>query len=187
MRFLVNMMNNQDTDPRITRMIEEHELFFIPVVNPDGFTKRRRYTADGTDPNREYPYPNKPNKESVQCIKKEIEFFHSRKFAGSMDLHAHGELIMYPWGYTKDTVPAADKDMFETLGKAMGKDNGYKVGQISRIIYVAQASSADYYYWKNGTIAFGIELGRSKVPRSRKIEGIVKDTTSMIYTFIEKF
>jgi hypothetical protein len=187
MRFLVNMMNSKDSDPRVARIIQEHELFFIPVVNPDGFTRRRRYTADGTDPNREYPYPNRPNKLSVQCIKKEIEFFHTRNFAGSMDLHASGEKIMYPWGYTKDEVPAADKAMFETLGSAMSSENKYRVGQISKIIYVAPASSADYYYWKNATIAFGVELARSKAPRSRKINDIVKDVTSMIYTFIEKF
>jgi len=187
MRFIVNMMESKDSDTRVASLIQDHELYFIPVVNPDGFTKRRRYTADGTDPNREYPYPNKPNKDSVQCIKKEIEFFHTRNFAGSMDLHASGEMIMYPWGYTKGSVPAADKVMFETLGKAMAQDNKYRVGQISKIIYVAPASSADYFYWKSGTIAFGIELAKNKVPRSRKIEGIVKETTSMIYTFIEKF
>jgi hypothetical protein len=187
MRFLVNMMNSKDSDPRVTRIIKDHELFFIPVVNPDGFTKRRRYTADGTDPNREYPYPDKPNKSSVQCIKKEIEFFHTRNFSGSMDLHASGEKIMYPWGYTKDEVPSADKVMFETLGQAMSSKNKYRVGQISKIIYVAPASSADYFYWKNATIAFGIELARSKAPRSRKINEVVKDVTSMIYTFIEKF
>lgn len=187
MRFIVNMMESKGTDPRVNNMIKDNELFFIPVVNPDGFTRKRRYTADGTDPNREYPYPKFPNKKSVQCIKKQIEFFHTRQFAGSMDLHAHGEMIMYPWGYTRDQVPAADKVLFESLGKAMAKENKYRVGQISRIIYVAPASSADYYYWKNGTIAFGIELARSKVPSRRKIDKVVKDTTSMIYTFIEKF
>jgi hypothetical protein len=186
-RFIVNMIKLKDTDERIRKMLQEHELFFIPVVNPDGFKKRRRYTADGTDPNREYPYPEKPNKESVQCIKKEIEFFKKRNFVASMDLHAHGRMIMYPWGFTKDEVLSSDKKMFETLGQKMAKDNGYKVGQISRIIYVAPASSADFWYWNNNTIAFGIELGRSKVPSARKIDKIVGEMTSMIYTFIENF
>lgn len=187
MRFIVNMIKNKDTDERIAKMIQDHELFFIPVVNPDGFTKRRRYTADGTDPNREYPYPEKPNKTSVQCIEKEIEFFNSRNFVASMDLHASGELIMYPWGFTKDSVPAADKQMFETLGKKMASANRYSVGQISKIIYVAPASSADYFYWKKGTISYGIELARSKAPMSWSIGKIVDQATSMMNIFIENF
>ncbi|MFT6631214.1 MAG: hypothetical protein ACJAS4_001163 [Bacteriovoracaceae bacterium] len=185
-RIISEMMTKKDTDERIMKMIQDHELFFIPIVNPDGFQRQRRYTSDGTDPNREYPYPDKPNKKSVQCIQKLIEFFNSRDFVASMDLHASGELIMYPWGFTKDEVPSADKNIFSKLGKKMSQENKYKVGQISRIIYVAPASSADYYYWKKGTIAYGIELARSKAPRWG-IEKVINSARPMIYTFIESF
>lgn len=185
-RTIVEILENKDTNQRLARLINNHELFFIPIVNPDGFKKQRRYTADGTDPNREYPYPEQPNKKSVQCIKKLIEFFNSRDFAGSMDLHASGEMIMYPWGYTKDEVPAADLALFKSLGHKMAKENKYKVGQISKIIYVAPASSADYYYWKKGSVSYGIELARSKAPRW-SFDSVIKDTKPMIYTFIESF
>ena len=186
-RYLENFTSKMKSDHRTMAMVNDHELYFIPIVNPDGFVKKRRYTADGTDPNREYPYPEKPNKESVKCIKEEIKFFHSRKFVATMDLHAHGKMIMYPWGYTKDEVPAADKNLFESLGRDMAAHNKYKVGQISRIIYVAPASSADYYYWKTGAISFGIELGTSKIPWSGKINKVTLDATEMINIFIERF
>jgi hypothetical protein len=185
-RVISEMVTRKSSDERIQRMIQDHELFFIPIVNPDGFKKRRRYTADGTDPNREYPYPEKPNKKSVQCIKKLIDFTNSRNFVASLDFHASGEMIMYPWGFTKDEVPAADKNMFHNLGEKMSKENKYKVGQISKIIYVAPASSADYYYWKKGTIAYGIELARQKVPRWG-IEKVTEEARSMVYTIIENF
>lgn len=187
LRFIETFLDESKTNTRLEKMIQDHEIFFVPVVNPDGFKRRRRYTADGTDPNREYPYPDKPNKKSVKCIDEEIKFFHSRKFVATIDLHAYGEMIMYPWGFTKDSIPAADKEAMHSLAESMARENKYKVGQISKVIYVAPASSADYFYWKNKTLSYGIELGRSKAPMSWNIKKVVKQTTEMLYTFIERF
>ena len=186
-RFLSDMMKEKDSNERVLKIIQDHELFFIPVVNPDGLKRRRRYTSNGIDPNREYPYPDNPFKKSVQCIDKEISFFKSRDFVATLDLHAHGEMILYPWGFTKNKIPRADEEVFKTLGLKMAKGNGYRVGQISRTIYVAPASSADFYYWSYGAISYGVELARRKVPNYKKINTIVNSTKEMLYVFIENF
>lgn len=186
-RFLSDMMKENLTSERVAKIIQDHELYFIPVVNPDGFKRRRRYTSNGIDPNREYPYPELPNKNSVKCISDEISFFKSRDFVATLDLHAHGQMILYPWGYTKDKIPASDEEAFKVLGKKMAKENKYAVGQISRTIYVAPASSADYFYWQKGTLSYGVELARRKIPYHKKINTIVNKTKEMLYVFIENF
>ncbi len=186
LRFLENFLGSQGIE-RHQEILNNYQLYFIPVVNPDGFMRQRRYTADGTDPNRSYPYPLKPNIEPVKCIAEEIAFFHSQNFVGSIDFHASGEMIMYPWAYTYDSPIAGDLAKFESIGKKMSVKNGYKIGQISKIIYIAPASSVDYFYWKNGTISYGIELARSKAPRAKKIPEIVNEASTILYSFILSF
>jgi len=71
--FMWHLLENYESDPLITEMINELELHFIPVVNPDGYIfnettnpdgggfwrKNRRDNGDGTfgvDLNRNYGY-----------------------------------------------------------------------------------------------------------------------------------
>ena len=174
------------TDARLAAMIDDHELFMIPVVNADGFASRSRY-SDGLDPNRDYPWPETPNRTSVRPIDAIIRFFNERNIVGSIDLHAYGQLVMFPWAYTATPPSNDDVQTFSALGNEMAAVNGYEVGQISRIIYVAKGSSADYYYWKKGTVAYGIEMTTSKAPPSSRIPGVVTEGREMLWKFIEHF
>ena len=178
------LVTGYGVDPRLTAMVDDHELFFIPTVNPDGFSRRSRY-ANGVDPNREYPWPEEPNRKSVECIAAEMEWVASREIVGAMDFHASGELIMYPWAYTR--AAPREAQIYSVLADDMAKANSYTPGQISRVIYVAKGSSADYWHWQHETVAFGIELARSKVPSASQIPGVVDDAREMTWRFIENF
>jgi succinylglutamate desuccinylase len=186
MELILTLLKNYDKDPRLTKMINDHELFFIPMVNPQGYSRRDRY-ARNTDPNRDYPYPGVEEKQSVDCIDSIRKFFHAHDFKGSIDLHAYGKLVMFPWGYTKTSPPAVDEANFQYLTSSMAEINKYEAGQISKIIYVAKGSSADYYYWKNKTLALGIELSTSKAPPFRSVAKVVEESKEMIWRFIEHF
>ncbi|MEZ4752095.1 MAG: M14 family zinc carboxypeptidase [Bdellovibrionota bacterium] len=171
---------------RVTRMIEGKQLYFIPVVNPDGYVAQSRY-ANGVDPNRDYPWPERPDRNPVDCIRHLIAFFHQHDFKGSIDYHAFGQLIMYPWAYTYDSVESFEERQFEELTGPMAQTNGYTAGQISKVIYVAKGSSADYFFWKNKTKALGIEIGRSKVPHSSQIASQINENLESTWRFIEYF
>lgn len=184
---LINLLlQSYNKDSRLTKMIQEREIFFIPVVNPQGYSQGDRY-ANNTDPNRDYPYPGKETKESVDCIAAIRNFFHSRDIKGSIDLHAYGQLILFPWAYTRNSPPREDLTNFEYLTNSMAEVNKYEAGQISKVIYVAKGSSADYYYWKNKTLALGIELTTEKAPAFSKVPRIVEESKEMIWRFIEHF
>ncbi len=184
---LINLLlQNYEKDARLTKMLQEKEIYFIPMVNPQGYSRKDRY-ANNTDPNRDYPYPGKESKNSVDCIDLLMKFFHSRNIKGSMDLHAYGKLIMFPWAYTKSPPPRDDETNFQYLTNSMAEMNKYRAGQISKIIYVAKGSSADYYYWKNKTLALGIELSTSKAPPFSAVPKVVEESKEMIWRFIEHF
>ena len=186
MEIINLLLQNYEKDPRLTKMINEKELFFIPVVNPQGYSQRDRY-ANNTDPNRDYPYPGHENKKSVDCIEAIRKWFHSRDIKGSIDLHAYGKLIMFPWAYTKKAPLKEDENIFQYLTNSMAEFNKYEAGQISKIIYVAKGSSADYYYWKNKTLALGVELSTSKAPPFRSVPKVIEESKEMIWRFIEHF
>lgn len=180
------LLKGYGSDARLTKILEGKDLYIIPVVSPDSFEVRHRY-VQMKDPNRSYPWPDEPNNKTVDVIQSMMDFTNKMKFSGSLDLHAYGKLVMYPWGYTKKAPPAADVVTFKDLVVSMAKDNQYEAGQISTTIYVAQGSSSDYFYWKTGTKAVAVEIGKEKIPHWEKIPAITNEAREMIWTFLEYF
>lgn len=186
MNLIEKLVAGYGHDERLTKMVADHELYFIPVVNADGFSDRVRYDK-GEDPNRSYPWPEDPSATPTASIKALIAFFHSRNFVGSLDYHAYGELTMYPWAYTYQSVSEKDRVAFDQLAKKMAETNNYTYGPISKVIYVAKGSSADYYYWKNHTLAMAVEVGSDKAPSPNQIQSYTTENTESTWRFIENF
>ena len=187
LNLLRELLAAYGTNERLTRMLNDHELFILPMVNPEGYSRRSRYAGGWTDPNRDYPWPENANRQSVDCIDSLRQFFHAHDFKGSLDIHASGKMVMYPWAYTYEAPPADDARNFEYLVNSMAEQNGYAAGQISKVIYVAKGSSADYYYWKNRTIAIAVELTTSKAPAIARIPAVMDEAREMVWRFIENF
>lgn len=187
LRLLEELVNGYGSDNRLTDLINKNAIYFAPVVNPDGFVKRARY-ADGVDPNRQYPYPSKPNQRPIGIIQSLMDLVAKHQFHGAVTFHAYGEMVMYPWGYTREGInDANDLAEFETLTKKMAEQNNYAAGSIADVIYVAKGSSADYYYWKHQTKAIAVEVGHSKSPSSSQIPVVVDDVREMTWRFLEHF
>ncbi len=186
LRLIEELLSGYGKDQRLTNLVDRRELFFVPIVNPDGFYSRRRY-ADGVDPNRDYPWPGNPEKRPTKIIANLINFYEARDFAGSLDFHAHGRLIMFPWAYTKQPPEANDERIFSNLGGHMAEENFYTHGQISEVIYVAKGSSADYYYWQHHDTAFAVEIADAKAPKISEIPDVLRQSREMTWRFIEHF
>lgn len=173
-------------DPRLTKIIDGRDIYFIPVVSPDSFEARERY-VQGQDPNRSYPWPENPANKTVDCIQAIMNYFTAHKFVGTLDFHASGRLVMFPWGYTEQSPDSKDEVVLNDLVHSMARDNLYTAGQISTTIYVAKGSSADYYYWKKNTQAIAVELTNSKVPPYSSIGKVVNEARELTWTFLEHF
>lgn len=148
---------------RMSRIVQSKIIYIIPVVNADGFAGRNRYDGNA-DPNRSYPFPGNHNVTPTPSIKALIDFFHSKNIAASIDFHAYGEMVMFPWGYTRAHIDPAPFARMSALTRSMAELNRYEHGPIAEVIYVAQGSSADYYFWKKATLGIAVEIGHSKVP-----------------------
>jgi len=86
-----------------------------------------------------------------------------------MSYHSHGELIMWPWGWTGDETP--DSSIYNQVGNYMADQvqclqyGTYDRGTIYAAIYPVSGSSVDWFYswchWVGGisNLSFTTELG----------------------------
>lgn len=76
-------------------------------------------------------------------------------------LHTNGELILWPYGYTKTDIPADmtvdDHATFVAMGRAMAATNGY-VAQQSSDLYVTDGDQIDWMYGVQHVFSFTFEL-----------------------------
>jgi len=131
------LAENYATDPDIKRLVDQSEIWIVPLVNPDGleytihvyryWRKNRRDNGKsnfGVDINRNYGYKwgidnagSSPNPASEVYrgtaafsepeTRAVRDLFLSKDFQAMISFHSFSQVILYPWGYTK--LPS-DKD-----------------------------------------------------------------------------
>ncbi len=95
------------------------------------------------------------------------DFVNSRVKNGVQQIRAHvtfhtnGQLILWPYGYTKTDIPAdmsvEDHSTFVAMGKAMASLNGYKAEQSSDL-YITDGDQIDWMYGVHRIFSFTWEL-----------------------------
>ena len=81
--------------------------------------------------------------------------------------HTNGELILWPYGYTKTNVPpdmtALDQQTFVALGRAMAATNGYTAEQSSDL-YITDGDQIDWLYATYRIFTYTFELYPTEKP-----------------------
>jgi hypothetical protein len=140
-------------------------------------------SAVGTDLNRNYGYRwaccggssgakssityRGPQPWSAPEVRALRDFVDSRVIDGvqqikaHITLHTNGELILWPYGYTKTNIPSdmtsTDWSTFVRLGREMAKRNGYKAQQSSDL-YITDGDQIDWMYGIHRIFSFTWEL-----------------------------
>ena len=53
--YLINhLVDNYGTDPQVTALVDDTDIWIMPLMNPDGNAAGSRYNANGTDLNRDF-------------------------------------------------------------------------------------------------------------------------------------
>ena len=73
-----------------------------------------------------------------------------------LDIHAHGRLMLWPWGHT--TTPAPNRAQLRTLGRKLAFFNGHLPMQ-SIGFYLTHGVTNDYAYGELGVASYTFELG----------------------------
>jgi carboxypeptidase T len=131
------LLENYGTDAEVRGLVDQSEIWIVPLVNPDGleytihyyryWRKNRRLNADGSygvDVNRNYGYAwgfddagsspepasdvyRGPAAFSEPETRAVRDLFLQKNFRALITYHSYSQVILYPWGYT--TAPS-DKD-----------------------------------------------------------------------------
>jgi len=139
------LIDNYDSDKNVKHLIDNCEIWIVPVVNPDGYEysrnvdrlwrKNRRDNSNGTfgvDLNRNYGYmwgrTGSSPTTSAEDYRGPIAFsepetqavrdlVRTYDFHILMSYHSFWQCIYYPWGYTWDAPP--DGLMFRDMTSSM--------------------------------------------------------------------
>jgi len=176
------LLENYGSDPQVTWLVNEREIWIIPMFNPDGFEAGSRYNGNGTDLNRNYLCPCGCNGGSsfsepeTQALR---SFDIGRNPVTSLTFHSGAVYVNYLWDYSYDPTP--DEPMIITISNAYGALSGLPVTN-GADWYVAHGTCQDWCYDTRGEIDTTIEVSVTKDPPASQIDPIVADNIpAMLY------
>lgn len=162
------MLTEGMTDPGVKKFLDDGgAVYFVPILNPDGYAARDRENRNGKDLNRDFTvrrrnffgFKQNETKALSEFLSDEIQSS-SRKLAVTMDYHCCIGAILRPWSFRTTNPPAADMARFDTVGRILTETfgNRYKYGTTPTVLgYEAVGTSKDYYYEAYGAVALTFE------------------------------
>jgi len=108
LHLIAYLLCNNDTDPDVTRLLQEVDIYINPLANPDGayaggnssVQGATRSNASGFDLNRNFPDPDDgqfPGGTRQPETSAFMEFAAEHDFNISANLHGGAEVANYPW------------------------------------------------------------------------------------------
>ncbi len=109
LRLIDYLLSNYGTDPQVTNMVDNMEIWICPLANPDGtyhggnssVSGAWRYNANGIDLNRNYPDPSDGPHPDGNSYQPEtvawMAFADAHSFTIAANFHGGAEVFNYPW------------------------------------------------------------------------------------------
>jgi Zinc carboxypeptidase len=127
MRLLIEYLtDNYGTDPTVTDLVDNREIWVQPSINPDGHEAGTRSNSNGVDMNRNHGYMWSYGG-SGPFSEQELQVFRAysleRNFSMSLSFHGETTYFNYCWNFTGES--AFDKTHLHALGSQYVTWNGY--------------------------------------------------------------
>ena len=201
-----HLLSNYDPAPPVTqidRIIEEVDLWIVPLMNPDGFDRspRTRYNATGIDLNRNFPDPFSSPNNTTAGRAPETAAIMNWSFGRSLTLAANlhgGELVAnYPFDNnpTGSSVYTAcpDDDVFIYISEEYTRHNLPMWNSSSFFHgitngadwYAIDGGMQDWGYRYLGCNAVTLELGTVKQPSASQIPSYWSDNRDSMLAYVE--
>jgi parallel beta-helix repeat protein len=160
-----HLVENYTIDPDITDLINNREIWIIPLVNPDGRQAGSRYNSNGVDLNRDYGYmwdgsgssPSPFSQPETQVIRNHAL---DNNFVFSLSFHTTAAYVNYIWNYKPQ--PAPDDDVIVLLSDEYASSSGYTSIR-GYDWYQVRGDTNDFSYGCVGGIDTTIETANSNI------------------------
>jgi hypothetical protein len=128
LRLIELLTDNYDSptpDPDLERLVNEVELWILPMMNPDGNYSGSRYNAHGVDLNRSFPDwfwdPNNTPVGREPEIATVMIFSDTMSFDLSANFHTGALVVNYPWDNRSARAP--DDDLYIFMSESYSVHN----------------------------------------------------------------
>ena len=183
MAYFGNMLSQYGSNPEITDILDNKEIYFIPVISPDSYPNYRM--NEKVDPNRDFPTPQNPEHQSSKIIMALREFFWKIKPKSVLSAHTFGRLYMIPYGDSYEKCPHQE-DYQRIVGK-MAELSNYKMIHTSKLYSKPISGTEVDWYYRNGAFAMVAEFGtHQKKPTTKEIQSEYERTKSAITLFLKE-
>ena len=189
------LLDNYGTDAYVTELVDELQIYIMPIMNPDGHNVRTRGNANGVDINRDFPDfiddpHNTPDGRAPETAAM-MSFLDGAHGVLSANFHT-GELVVnYPWDSTYDLHPENDMifdlslNRYAVFNPPMYNNNsgGFYHGTTNGAQwYIVHGGMQDYtFYWHND-MQVTIELSTNFEPPASQLPAYWDDNReSMLY------
>ena len=203
MRMIEELLTDYTTDPELGDLMSNFEMWFLPMMNPDGNAVGQRWNANGVDLNRDFP---DRIQDSVNTTAgRQIEVAHVmnwsalHNFVLSANFHTGAIVANYPWDgntsgqyvytacpedalfiylsrrYSQYNLPMYNNPEFPPYGITNGAD-----------WYVIYGGMQDWNYVWMGNKELTIELSNAQPPDTSQLETLwQQNRLSMRYYWLE--
>ncbi len=178
MNLIDYLLQNYGTDPRVTNLVNEIEIWIVPTMNPDGYVSVTRYNGGGSDLNRTFPEGAPPNPEPNTTTGRPPEvgammnWSAGKSFTLAASFHGGALVANYPFdndGSGSRYTP--DEDLFVYISELYSwynqpMWNGAWPHGITNGVdwYEVTGGIQDWYYRYMGCNAVTMEIGDTKTP-----------------------
>jgi len=207
LRLIDYLLSNYGTDPQVTSLVDNMEIWINPLANPDGayysgdnsVNGSIRYNANWVDLNRNFPDPQDGAHPDGHSYQPEtlamMDFFDQHSFTLSANFHGGVEVVNYPW----DTWPRlhADDSWFVQISREYADsaqanspsgymndlDNGITNGWAW---YEVDGGRQDYITYFKGGREVTIELSSNKLPSGSQLPNYWNYNHAAMLTYLEQ-
>ena len=173
--FARDLCLGYNSDPTITDLINNREIWLYLMVNPDGRASMSRYNNNGVDCNRDNGYmwdgegfsPGAFSQVETKALRNGIL---SNQFVIYTNFHSGTEILSYPWSYR--SAMTRDNAHIDQMASVYAASSGYsslQYGQGYNIMYAINGSTKDFQYGSLGNIGWSMEISNLKQPPSSQI------------------
>jgi hypothetical protein len=205
--FIDRLLRDYDTDPDVETVVNETEIWMVPLANPDGLEAGSRFNAHAQDLNRSFPaYPEDftgtlfDESLDLSGFEPEVALFSAwtmdHRFVLSANIHTGAMLVNYP--YDDDDLgsvysPSPDDALFQALSRAYSSENPSMWNSLSfpdgitngAAWYSISGGFQDFGYRYGGALEITLEISEIKTPAESTLPGLWTDNDDAMFAYLQ--
>lgn len=201
LELIDELTDGYGSDPRVTRLVNEVEIWVMPMMNPDGNALAQRTNANGYDLNRDFPdriddpVDDPAGRQAETAAVMRWQQGHSTVL--SANFHTGALVTNYPYdnneSHTSVYTATPDDDVFRDLSLEYSEDNAPMYGGVfdqgitnGADWYVISGGMQDWNYVWRGDMEVTVELDDTKWPPESELPRLWQENRESMISYLER-